>query len=111
MSTDTLTSPTCETEAEPFRGTGRFTGKNVLITGGSGGIGKATAERIASEGGRVLITGTNREKLDGVKASVPDLLTLVNDAGDPAAAERLGDFVKSEFGELDAAFLNALIEH
>ncbi len=86
---------------------GRFAGKNVLITGGSGGIGKATAERIAAEGGRVLITGTNRDKLDGVKAKIPDLLTLVNDAGDPAAAERLGEIVKSEFGELDAAFLNA----
>ena len=111
MSTDTCTSPTCETEADSNRATGRFTGKNVLITGGSGGIGKAAAERIVAEGGRVLITGTNREKLDGVKASVPDLLTLVNDAGDPAAAERLGDFVKSEFGELDAAFLNAGYAH
>ena len=109
MSTDTCTHPTCEADVKPntFTPTGRFTGKNVLITGGSSGIGKATAKRITAEGGRVLITGTNRDKLDGVKAKIPDLLTLVNDAGDPAAAERLGEIVKSEFGELDAAFLNA----
>ncbi len=87
--------------------TKRFTDKNVLITGGSGGIGKATAERIVAEGGRVLVTGTNTEKLDAVKAKLPDVVTLVNDAGDPAAAERLGEVVKSELGELDGVFLNA----
>ncbi|MFB3075416.1 MAG: SDR family NAD(P)-dependent oxidoreductase, partial [Candidatus Methylomirabilales bacterium] len=48
--------------ATTFTPAGRFAGKNVLITGGSGGIGKATAERIVAEGGRVLITGTNGEK-------------------------------------------------
>ena len=34
---------------------GRFDGKAVVITGGSGGIGKATAARIVREGGRVLV--------------------------------------------------------
>ncbi len=85
----------------------RFTDKKVLITGGSGGIGRATAERIVSEGGRVLITGTNAEKLASVKAGLPDVETLVNDAGDALAAERLGEVVASIFGSLDAAFLNA----
>ena len=109
MSTDTCTHTTCETDDKPnsFAPTGRFTGKNVLITGGSGGIGRATAERIVAEGGRILITGTNREKLDAVKAKLPNVVTLVNDAGDSAAAEQLGEVVKTEFGEIDAAFLNA----
>jgi NAD(P)-dependent dehydrogenase (short-subunit alcohol dehydrogenase family) len=90
-----------------FTSTGRFANKRVLITGGSGGIGRATVERIVAEGGRVLVTGTNPEKLDAVKEAMSKVVTLVNDAGDPAAAERLGEIVKSEFGELDAAFLNA----
>ena len=42
----------------------RFQGRHVVITGGSGGIGKATAARVVAEGGRVLITGTNQGKLD-----------------------------------------------
>ncbi len=91
----------------PFTPNRRFAGKRVLITGGSGGIGRATAERIVAEGGRVLVTGTNPEKLDAVKEKMPEVVTLVNDAGDPGAAERLGDVVRSEFGELDVAFLNA----
>lgn len=85
----------------------RFEGKKVLITGGSGGIGKATAERIVAEGGQVLITGTNETKLAAVAKELPEVLTLVNDAGDPKAADALGAFVKKEFGELDAVFLNA----
>jgi len=105
MSTDTYS--TCETDVDREPTPGRFTGKNVLITGGSGGIGKATAERIAGEGGSVLITGTNVEKLDAMKAELPDAITLINDAGNAAAAELLGEVIKSEFGELDAAFLNA----
>jgi len=87
--------------------TGRFADKKVLVTGGSSGIGKATAKRIVAEGGQVLITGTNPEKLDAVKTELPDVITIKNDAGDPAAAERLGDVVKAEFGKLDAAFFNA----
>jgi NAD(P)-dependent dehydrogenase (short-subunit alcohol dehydrogenase family) len=41
----------------------RFAGKNIVITGGSSGIGLATAQRIVAEGGRVLVTGTSDEKL------------------------------------------------
>ena len=84
-----------------FTTAGRFAGKNVLITGGSSGIGKATAERIVAEGGRVLVTGTNTEKLDAVKAKLPNVVALINDAADPAAAEQLGKVAKSQFGERD----------
>ncbi|HTA17505.1 MAG TPA: SDR family NAD(P)-dependent oxidoreductase, partial [bacterium] len=48
----------------------RFIDKVVLITGGNSGIGLATAERLVSEGARVVITGRNRESLDKALASL-----------------------------------------
>ena len=86
---------------------GRFAGQSFVITGGSGGIGRATAARIVAEGGRVLVTGTNDEKLAAAAEAIPGLLTLNNDAADPAAAEELGAKAKVHFGTLDGAFLNA----
>lgn len=85
----------------------RFEGKKIVITGGSGGIGKATAARIVAEGGRVLATGTNEAKLEQAKKEIDGLLTLVNDAGVPDAAGALGAAVKEHFGTIDGVFLNA----
>jgi len=86
----------------------RFDGKNVLVTGGTSGIGFATAKRIADEGGRVMATGTTEKRLDAAREALPEgSIVLKNDAGDPAAAAALADAVKSEFGTLHAAFLNA----
>ncbi len=86
---------------------GRFAGKKVLITGGSSGIGRATAKRVVEEGGQVIITGTNPTKLDAVKAEIPSVITIVNDAAKPEDAVKLGEFVQQEFQGLDALFLNA----
>ena len=85
----------------------RFSKKSVLITGGSGGIGKTTALQIAEEGGQVLVTGTNQTKLDEVQSAHANIKAIKNDAGDPDAATSLAEIVKKHFGKLDAAFLNA----
>ena len=86
---------------------GRFEGQSFVITGGSGGIGRATAARIVAEGGRVLVTGTSSEKLGAAAEAIPGLLTLRNDAADPDAAEELGAKAKERFGTLTGAMLNA----
>ena len=78
-----------------------------MITGGSSGIGLATAKRIAEEGGQVLITGTNARKLAAASASHASIRFLENDAADPAAADVLAAEAKRLFGEIDGAFLNA----
>ena len=86
----------------------RFTDKRILITGGTSGIGLATARRIADEGGTVAVTGTTQAHLDDARDALPDgALVLQNDAADPQAATELAQTINSEWGGLDGAFLNA----
>ena len=58
---------------------GRFAGKTVIVTGAASGIGRATASRIAREGGRVIAADISAEKLDALKAELPDVITVAGD--------------------------------
>ncbi|HWK76738.1 SDR family NAD(P)-dependent oxidoreductase [Microbacterium sp.] len=58
---------------------GRFAGKTVIVTGAASGIGKATASRIAREGGRVIASDIAAEKLDALKGELPDIITVAGD--------------------------------
>ena len=60
---------------------GRFEGKTIIVTGAGSGIGKATALRIAREGGRVIVSDIVADRLDHLVAENPDL-ALVPVAGD-----------------------------
>ena len=86
----------------------RFEGKKILITGGTSGIGLATAKRIVAEGGEVAVTGTTQEHLDEAGRVLPPAsLVLRNDASDPEAAKALAATIKEKMGQLDGAYLNA----
>ncbi|QEV99223.1 SDR family oxidoreductase [Microbacterium caowuchunii] len=63
---------------------GRFAGKTVIVTGAASGIGRATASRIAREGGRVIAVDISADKLDQFAASLPDA-DIVTVAGDITA--------------------------
>jgi len=82
-----------------------FTGKAIVITGGSSGIGLAVAQQIVTCGGRVLVTGTNADKLSAARSDT--IHVLENDASDPAAATGLVSEAQSLFGTIDGVFLNA----
>lgn len=84
----------------------RFQDKTVLVTGGTSGIGLATAKRILAEGGKVIVTGSRQESLDKAAPELPGATLVLNDAADAAAADALAEAVRPH-GPLYAAFLNA----
>jgi NAD(P)-dependent dehydrogenase (short-subunit alcohol dehydrogenase family) len=85
----------------------------AVITGGSSGIGLATARRFVEEGAYVYITGRRQSELDKAKALIGRSVTAVK--GDVANLEdldRLYDVVAAEKGRVDIVFANAgFIEH
>ncbi|MFG6504031.1 SDR family NAD(P)-dependent oxidoreductase [Microbacterium sp. P05] len=78
---------------------GRFDGKTVIVTGAGSGIGRATASRIAREGGRVIAVDVSQERLDDLIAALPDaqITALVADITDDEAIagilEAAGDVI------------------
>nr|WP_156999126.1 SDR family NAD(P)-dependent oxidoreductase [Agromyces terreus] len=71
---------------------GRFAGKTVIVTGAASGIGRATASRIAREGGRVVAVDISAEKLDEFAASIPGA-EIVPVAGDITKQESIDAIV------------------
>ena len=87
---------------------GRLEGKRAVITGGTTGIGLATAQLFMQEGARVAITGQSPERLEEARRTLgPDVLAIRSDAGSVADAESMMAEVGRSFGGIDVLFLNA----
>jgi len=86
----------------------RISGKVVLVTGGSRGIGRETARKFAAEGARVCICGRNQEALTAAAESIGgSVSTAPADISDPDQCRKLIDTVKQRFGRLDVLINNA----
>ncbi len=85
----------------------RLAGKSIFITGGSSGIGLATAMLCAREGAQVAITGRNRERLDEAVAQIGGGLAFEADVADDAAMEEALTETHAAFGTIHAVFANA----
>jgi NAD(P)-dependent dehydrogenase (short-subunit alcohol dehydrogenase family) len=70
---------------------GRFTGQTVIVTGAGSGIGRATASRVAREGGRVIAVDVSQERLDEFVAehAGADIISLTADITDDAGVARI----------------------
>ena len=87
---------------------GKLDNKLAVITGGTTGIGLATAKRFVAEGAKVVITGTNPKTLEAARSELGgDVEVMASDASDGAAVKSLFEQVREKFGKIDVLFLNA----
>lgn len=80
---------------------GRFAGKTVIVTGAGSGIGRATALRVAKEGGRVIAADISKERLDAL-VDENGSLDLLPVAGDISTEETVAAVVVAAGGRVDA---------
>lgn len=89
---------------------GRLEGKTALITGGSSGIGLATAKLFRAEGAQLAITGRAPEGLARAQEMLgSETLVIRSDAGNLAEIDALVDQVKNRFERIDVLFVNAAV--
>ncbi len=86
----------------------KLTGRIALVTGGSSGIGLATAKEFVAEGAYVFITGRRQPELDRAVAEIGhDVTAVQGDGANLADLDRLFGVIKAQRGGLDILFANA----
>lgn len=88
----------------------RLENKTVLITGGSGGIGKVTAEKVLEEGGKVVLVDLDNEALEKTKEELghkDHVFTIEADVSNEEDVKRYVSETKDKFGSIDVFFNNA----
>ena len=85
----------------------KLTGRTILITGGSAGIGLAFALKFLELGNEVIVTGRRQAVLDAVKSRHPKIHTIQSDIADPKQIANLAARVKADFPTLDVLMNNA----
>ena len=86
----------------------RLKNKTAVITGGTTGIGFATAQKFIQEGARVIITGRNQARLtEAVEKLGENVIAVKADVRSLSDLDTLATRVSEEFGSLDLIFANA----
>ncbi|RKQ16746.1 SDR family NAD(P)-dependent oxidoreductase [Ureibacillus endophyticus] len=92
---------------------GRLLNKVAVITGGTGGIGKVTAETFLKEGAKVVLVDLFQEALDQAKADLSELGEVITVQADVTKESDVQNYVNKaveQFGRIDVFFNNAGIE-
>src|SRR5215207_816741 len=86
----------------------KLEGKITLVTGGTSGIGLATAKRFASEGSEVIVTGRRQAELDAAVAAIgAGAIGVQADSSKLADLDQLYERVGAEKGRINVLFVNA----
>jgi len=86
----------------------KLNNKVAVVTGGSAGIGLATAKEFIAQGAKVIITGRNQKTIDeAVEILGKNAIGVQADASKITDTENLVAQVKSQFGKVDVLFVNA----
>jgi len=87
---------------------GKLDGRVALVTGGSSGIGFATAQEFVGEGAHVFLTGRREKELAAAVKEIGRNVTGIRaDVSDSQDLDRLFSQIKNEKGKLDIVFANA----
>src|SRR6202042_432553 len=86
----------------------RLDGKIAVVTGGSSGIGFATAKAFVNEGATVYITGRRKESLEAAAAKIGEgCIPVAGDTSKRADIQKLYEQIRSSHGRVDIVFANA----
>jgi NADP-dependent 3-hydroxy acid dehydrogenase YdfG len=95
----------------------KISGKRILITGGTTGIGRATAQLLASEGAKIFIFGRNQEQLDETISAIQqsgaegECYGMVADVAEPNDIKKVFGQVDAQLGGLDILINNAALAY
>ncbi len=82
-------------------------GRVYLVTGGTSGLGRATAEALVAEGARVVVSSRDQQRVTDTAAALGEnAVGLAVDNADPDAAERLTAAALEAFGRIDGALIS-----
>ena len=85
-----------------------ISGKVVVITGASSGLGEATARLFAERGAKLVLGARRKDRLDALAAELGgDALAVETDVADRAAVQALADAATARFGQVDVMLNNA----
>jgi NAD(P)-dependent dehydrogenase (short-subunit alcohol dehydrogenase family) len=86
---------------------GKLEGKIAVVTGGTSGIGLATAKLFAKEGAHVIVTGRRKNELDAAVEAIGDATGYQVDSSQLSDLSRFFEQVGEAKGRIDVLFVNA----
>jgi len=90
---------------------GRLEGKIAIVTGAAGGIGAASAQRLAAEGAKLVLGDIDTDAAQKVASDIDEAMVLPLDLADESSVSAFADKVVAQHGQIDILHNNAAIQN